>query len=160
MNVLATVLSLFLVDRLGRRPLLIGGIGGMVLTLTAMGTVFLFDPTKAGWFVLLCLLLYIVSFAIGMGPVFWLMTAELFPNRLRASGASASSLCNRVANLVVSITFLTLIEVAGASVTFWIYAVLGVLAFIFCWVLVPETKNKTLKRIERSWKNNRHWEPS
>src|SRR5579871_411119 len=158
MNVLATILSLFLVDRLGRRPLLIGGIGGMVLTLVAMGIVFLFDPTKAGWFVLICLLLYIVSFAIGMGPVFWLMTSELFPNRLRASGASVSSLCNWAANLVVSITFLTLIEVAGKSVTFWIYAFLGVLAFIFCWTLVPETKSKTLEQIERYWKSNRHWE--
>ncbi len=158
MNVLATLLSLFLVDRIGRRPLLIGGIGGMVLTLVAMGIVFLFDPARAGWFVLICLLLYIISFAIGMGPVFWLMTSELFPNRLRASGASVSSLCNWAANLLVSITFLTLIEVAGKSVTFWIYALLGVLAFIFCWMLVPETKSKTLEQIERYWKNNRHWE--
>src|SRR5690349_6882897 len=104
-NVLATILSLFLVDRLGRRPLLIGGIGGMVLTLIAMGTVFLFDPRQAGWFVLICMLIYIAAFAIGMGPVFWLMTSELFPNRLRGTGASVSSLFNWATNLLVSITF-------------------------------------------------------
>jgi SP family galactose:H+ symporter-like MFS transporter len=159
-NVLATILSLFLVDRLGRRPLLIGGIGGMIATLAAMGVVFAIGPSKAGWFVLICLLVYIVSFAIGMGPVFWLMTSELFPNRLRGMGASISSLSNWAANLAVSITFLTLIDVAGKPGTFWIYAFLGVLAFIFCSKLVPETKGKTLEQIERYWKSNRRWEPS
>jgi sugar porter (SP) family MFS transporter len=156
-NVLSTILSLFLVDRLGRRALLIGGIVGMIVTLAAMGIIFAIGPTHAGWFVLVCLLVYIISFAIGMGPVFWLMTSELFPNRLRGSGASISSLFNWAANLAVSITFLTLINVAGKPGTFWIYAFLGVLAFIFCWVLVPETKGKTLEQIERYWKKGRKW---
>ncbi len=159
MNVLSTILSLFLVDRVGRRPLLIGGIGGMIVTLAAMGIVFAIGPSKAGWFILICLLVYIISFAIGMGPVFWLMTSELFPNRLRGMGASISSLWNWAANLAVSITFLTLIGVAGKPGTFWIYAFLGILAFIFCWKLVPETKGKTLEQIERYWKNNRRWGP-
>ena len=157
MNVLATILSLFLVDRLGRRPLLIGGIGGMVITLAAMGIVFAIGPSEAGWFILICLLLYIVSFAIGMGPVFWLMTSELFPNRLRATGASISSLFNWAANFAVSITFLTLIDIAGRPGTFWIYALLGIAAFIFCRMLVPETKSKTLEQIEGYWKSGRHW---
>ncbi len=156
-NVLSTILSLLLVDRLGRRPLLIGGIAGMVITLMAMGIVFALDPAHVGWFVLICLLAYIVSFAIGMGPVFWLMTSELFPNRLRALGASISSLCNWAANLAVSITFLTLIDVVGRPGTFWLYAALGVLAFLFCWMLVPETKGKTLEQIERYWKRGRRW---
>jgi SP family galactose:H+ symporter-like MFS transporter len=156
-NVLATILSLFLVDRLGRRPLLIGGISGMVLTLIAMGIVFLFDPRQAGWFVLICMLVYIASFAVGMGPVFWLMTSELFPNRLRGTGASVSSLFNWAANLLVSITFLTLIDMVGRSFTFWLYAFLGILALLFCWTLVPETKSKTLEQIERYWKSGRHW---
>ncbi len=157
MNVLSTILSLFLVDRLGRRPLLVGGIAGMVVTLVAMGVVFAIGPTHAGWFVLICLLLYIISFAIGMGPVFWLMTSELFPNRLRALGAGVSSLCNWAANLAVSITFLTLIDMIGRPGTFWLYAFLGVLAFLFCWTLVPETKGKTLEHIERYWKSGRRW---
>ncbi len=157
-NVLSTILSLFLVDRVGRRPLLTFGIVGMIVTLTAMGIIFAIGPTHAGWFILVCLIVYIISFAIGMGPVFWLMTSELFPNRLRGSGASISSLWNWAANLAVSITFLTLIGVAGKPGTFWIYAFLGVLAFIFCWALVPETKGKTLEQIEQYWKNGRSWE--
>lgn len=156
-NFLSTILSLLLVDRVGRRPLLICGIAGMVITLIAMGIVFAIGPTHAGWFVLICLLAYIISFAIGMGPVFWLMTSELFPNRLRGRGASISSLCNWAANLAVSITFLTLIGVIGKPGTFWIYAFLGVLAFLFCWALVPETKGKTLEQIERYWRSGRRW---
>lgn len=156
-NVLSTILSLFLVDRLGRRPLLLSGVFGMIVTLAAMGIIFLIGPQHAGWFVLICLLVYILSFAIGMGPVFWLMSAEMFPNRLRGSGASIAAISNWGANLLVSITFLTLIGVAGKPLTFWIYAFLAVLAFLFCWWLVPETKGKTLERIEAYWKNGRHW---
>jgi SP family galactose:H+ symporter-like MFS transporter len=156
-NVLATILSLLLVDHVGRRPLLLAGISGMIVTLTAMGVVFLIGPEHAGWFVLICLLMYILSFAIGMGPVFWLMSAEMFPNRLRASGASIATIGNWGANLLVSITFLTLIGLAGKPVTFWIYAFLAVLAFLFCSWLVPETKGKTLERIEWYWKNGRRW---
>ncbi|HEY7347725.1 MAG TPA: MFS transporter [Ktedonobacterales bacterium] len=118
----------------------------MVVKLATMGVVFALDPTKAGWFVLICLLLYIISFAIGMGAVFWLMSSELFPNRLRATGASISSLFNWIANLAVSITFLTLIDVTSRPGSFWIYAFLGIVAFIFCWALVPETKTKPWSR--------------
>ena len=157
MLLLATILSLFPVDRLGRRALLLGGIVGMTFTLTAMGVVFATDPTHAGPFILICLLLYILSFAIGMGPVFWLMSSELFPNRLRATGASICSLCNWSANLLVSITFLSLIDFAGKPATFWIYAVLAVAAFIFSRSFVPETNGKRLEQIEAYWKSGGHW---
>ncbi len=156
-NVLSTILSLFLVDRLGRQPLLLGGIVGMAVTLTAMGVIFLIGPEHAGWFVLICLLLYILSFAIGIGPVCWLMSSEVFPNRLRGLGASISALSNWAANLLISITFLSLIGFAGKPTTFWIYAFLAVLAFIFSWWLVPETKNRSLEHIEACWKHGRRW---
>lgn len=157
MNVLATILSLLLVDRLGRRALLLGGIIGMAVTLAGMGIVFAIGANNAGIFILICLLLYIVSFAIGMGPVFWLMSSELFPNRLRGTGASISSFSNWAANLLVSITFLTLINLVGKPGTFWIYAVLAVVAFVFVWFLVPETKSRRLEEIEAYWKNSREW---
>jgi SP family galactose:H+ symporter-like MFS transporter len=157
MNVLATILSLLLVDRLGRRALLLGGIIGMAVTLAGMGIVFAIGANNAGIFILICLLLYIVSFAIGMGPVFWLMSSELFPNRLRGTGASISSFSNWAANLLVSITSLTLINLVGKPGTFWIYAVLAVVAFVFAWFLVPETKSRRLEEIEAYWKNGREW---
>lgn len=156
-NVVATVISLLLVDRLGRRPLLLGGLVGMFLTLVALGVVFMLGANHAGYFVLVCMELYIISFAIGMGPVFWLMSSELFPNRLRGAGASISTMGNWGANLLISVTFLSLINFAGKSVTFWIYAALSVAAFAFCWYFVPETKGKRLEQIEAYWNNNRQW---
>jgi MFS transporter, SP family, galactose:H+ symporter len=84
--------------------------------------------------------------------------AEIFPTRVRAAGASMSSFANWSANFLVSVTFLSLIGAVGASVTFLLFACMGVLAFIFSLELVPETKGKGLEQIERYWENGRHWE--
>jgi MFS transporter, SP family, galactose:H+ symporter len=156
-NVLSTVLALFLVDRLGRRALLLMGSAGMMVMLVAIGIVFAIGPSKAAYFVLVCILLYIVSFAISLGPVFWLMSSEIFPNRLRATGASISTVANWAANLLVSITFLSLLHAVGEPVTFWIYAVMALVTLLFVWFIVPETKGKTLEQIEAYWRNGRHW---
>jgi MFS transporter, SP family, galactose:H+ symporter len=156
-NVLSTVLAIFLVDRLGRRALLLTGAVGMLITLTAIGTVFAIGPSKAAYFILVCVLLYIISFAISMGPVFWLMSSEIFPNRLRGTGASLSTVANWAANLLISITFLSLLHVAGNALTFWIYAFLALVTLVFVWFIVPETKGKTLEQIEAYWRNGRHW---
>ncbi len=156
-NVLSTVVAIFLVDRLGRRALLLIGIAGMMVTLTAIGVVFAIGPNKAGYFILACVLLYIVSFAISMGPVFWLMSSEIFPNKLRGTGASLSTVANWAANLLVSITFLSLLHAAGNSLTFWIYAFMALVTLLFVWFIVPETKGKTLEQIEAYWRNGRQW---
>jgi sugar porter (SP) family MFS transporter len=156
-NVVATIASMLLVDRVGRRPLLLIGLVGIVITLAVMGAVFAIGPSSAGPLVLICLLGYIICFAVGMGPVFWIMGAELFPTRLRGVGSSISTVGNWSANLLVSVTFLTLIQMVGKPVTFWIYAALGVVAFIFCFTLVPETKGRPLEDIEAYWDNDRTW---
>lgn len=152
-NVLATILALLLLDKVGRRPLLIWGSAGMALTLTLMGISFAIGPQALGGLVLVCMLGYILSFAIGMGPVFWLLSAEIFPNRLRGAGASASSSANWAANLLISITFLSLINTLGKPATFWLYAAFAVVALIFITSFVPETKGKTLEQIEASWQH-------
>ncbi len=156
-NFLTTLLAVFLLDRVGRRPLLLGGIVGMFITLIGMGVIFLIGPGNIGVLVLICLILYIVSFAIGMGPVFWLMSSEIFPTRLRAIGGSLSTIANWAGNLLISITFLSLIGTLGKPLTFWLYALLAVAAFVFCWFLIPETKGRNLEQVEGFWKNKRHW---
>src|SRR5207302_6869769 len=128
------------VDRLGRRILLLGGSILMALALVMLGFIFALHTSHIGGLTLIALIIYILAFALSFGPVFWLMSAEIFPTRLRAAGASISSFANWVANLLVSITFLSLVGALGAPATFWLYAFFGVLAFIFCWRLVPETK--------------------
>jgi SP family galactose:H+ symporter-like MFS transporter len=156
-NVLFTIMAIFLVDRLGRRPLLLIGAAGMLITLTAIGIIFAIGPSKAAYFILVCVLLYIVSFAISMGPVFWLMSSEIFPNRLRGTGASLSTVANWSANLLISITFLSLLHAAGNALTFWIYAFLALVTLAFVWFIVPETKGKSLEQIEAYWRYGRHW---
>ncbi|GCE20614.1 sugar porter family MFS transporter [Dictyobacter kobayashii] len=156
-NVLATIVALFLVDRAGRRILLITGCIGMIIGLILLGIIFASGVANAGLLTLLALMVYIISFAISMGPVFWLMSAEIFPTNVRGAGASVCSFANWVSNFIVSVTFLSLIGSIGTARTFWLYAAIGVIALIFCWRLVPETKGKTLEQIEAYWNNGRRW---
>ncbi len=130
----------------------------MVVALVMLGIIFAHNSGHIGGLTLIALIVYILAFALSFGPVFWLMSAEIFPTRVRASGASISSFANWAANLLVSITFLSLIGALGAPATFWLYASFGVLAFIFSWLLVPETKGRSLEQIERYWENGRHWD--
>lgn len=157
-NVVFTIVACLLVDRVGRRPLLLWGTSGMIISLLILSLIFALNPVHLGGLTLLLLLLYIVAFAIGMGPVFWVMSAELFPTHARATGASISTFFNWLANLLVSITFLSLIDGIGTSWTFIIYALLGIIAFLFIWRYVPETRRKSLESIERYWQNSGHWE--
>ncbi len=156
-NVLATVVAIFLVDRVGRRPLLLVGTCGLVLTLAGIGITFILGPEQWGNLMFALILLYIVSFAIGLGPVFWLMSAELFPNRLRGTGESIATFGNWTSNLIVTITFLTMINTIGKPLTFWVYAACGVVTLFFIWFLIPETKNKPLEHIEQYWEQGRTW---
>jgi SP family galactose:H+ symporter-like MFS transporter len=158
LNVVVTIVALMLIDRVGRRTLLFVGTVGMVVALIALGTIFALGPQNAGVLTLIALLVYIASFALGFGPVFWLMSAEIFPTHVRATGSSISAFCNWAANLLISVTFLLLIKVIGAPFTFWSYAIMGILAFIFCYILVPETKGKTLEQIAHYWQNGHHWD--
>jgi sugar porter (SP) family MFS transporter len=156
-NMVSTFIVIFLVDRIGRRPLLFVGLAGMIVSLIAIGVIFLIGPGSIGYLILAALLLYIISFAISLGPVYWLMSSEIFPNRLRGTGASFAATANWTANLLISVTFLSLINLIGKPFTFWLYAILGIAAFIFAWFLVPETKGKHLEQIEAYWKNGRKW---
>jgi SP family galactose:H+ symporter-like MFS transporter len=156
-NVISTIVASLVMDKFGRRPLLLWGAAVMTVALIILGAIFAIGPSRASTFVLFALFLYIIAFAMSFGPVFWLMSAELFPTSVRAAGSSVSSFANWTANLLVSITFLSLVGAIGTSGAFWFYAVMGVFAFIFCLALVPETKNKSLEQIEYYWQHDRHW---
>lgn len=150
-NVLSTVAATFLLDKLGRRMLLLVGTGIMIVALAALGIVFASGSNQTGMLTLITLIVYIFAFAISMGPIFWLMSAEIFPTRLRAAGSSICSFSNWAANFLVSLTFLSLIHLLGSPFTFGLYAFMGVLALIFCWKFVPETNGRTLEQIEQYW---------
>lgn len=155
-NVFMTVVSMWLIDRVGRRPLLLIGIAGMAVTLGALGFVF-HGATAPGTarLALVGIMAYVASFAISLGPIFWLMIAEIYPNRIRSSAEGLAATFNWGSNLAVSLTFLTLLQAIGPSRTFWLYGLMAVGAWIFSYALVPETKGRTLEEIEAFWHASR-----
>jgi MFS transporter, SP family, galactose:H+ symporter len=149
--------TIALVDVLGRKLLFYIGLTGMGSMLVLLGLAFRVGPERWGAGVLVVLLVYVAFYSLSISPLFWLMTAELFPNRLRGVGASISSTSNWTANLLISITFLTLIDVLGKSWTFWLYAIFAALGVLFVARFVPETKGRPLEHIEEYWTNGRRW---
>jgi MFS transporter, SP family, galactose:H+ symporter len=157
-NVIFTIVAIMLLDRIGRRPLLLVGLAGMVSSLILLGISFYFTNLigSLGDLATVGLMVYVASFAIGLGPVFWLLVSEIYPLRVRGLAMSIASEANWGSNLIVALTFLTLIQFLGKSGTFWFYAAVGILAWIFAYFLVPETKGRTLEEIESHWRAGKH----
>jgi sugar porter (SP) family MFS transporter len=147
MNVLGTIVALVLVDRVGRKPLLYVGVGGMTVSLAVLSYAFHAQPAAMGLIATVCLMVYITFFAFSMGPIAWILVAEVFPLRLRGRGVAAATLGSGTSNFLVSMTFLSLINGAGNAVTFGIYGVFCVLTLFFVAFVVPETKGRELESI-------------
>jgi sugar porter (SP) family MFS transporter len=149
-NVVFTIVAVLLLDRFGRRFFLLTGTGICIVALALLGAYFAIPTLRhdAPGLALAGLILYIAGFAVGLGPVFWLMISEIFPLRVRSAAMSVSTVANWGANFLVSLTFLSLIAAAGRPGAFWIYAGIGVLAMLFFATKVPETKGRELEEIE------------
>ena len=149
-NMLATIIALALVDRVGRKPLLYAGVSGMTTSLVLLAYSF-HTPTAfgaaPGLVATVCLMVYITCFAFSMGPIAWILVSEVFPLRVRGRGVAAASLGSGASNFLVSMTFLSLIDAAGSSITFLIYAAFCVLTLLFVRFIVPETAGRKLEAI-------------
>jgi len=153
-NVFFTIVAILLLDKLGRRFFLL--FGTSVLTVALVGLGIFFKSTSiqhnVGWLALVCLLVYIFGFAIGLGPVFWLMISEIFPLQMRGPAMAVCTMFNWGFNFLISYTFLTLTDVLTKQGAFWLYAFFGVCAVVFFITVVPETKDRSLEEIQsRSW---------
>jgi sugar porter (SP) family MFS transporter len=149
-NVLATVIALLLVDRLGRKPLLYAGIGGMTVSLFVLSLCFHNQAalgSSLGVIATACLMFYITCFAFSMGPIAWILVSEVFPLRVRGRGVAAATLGSGTSNFLVSLTFLSLIKAAGNALTFAIYGVFCILTLFFVRFVIPETKGRELESI-------------
>ena len=146
-NVILTIISIFLVDKVGRRPLLLFSMSGMVLSLLGLGLVFSIGASSLGLYTAVFLMTYIASFAIGLGPIFWLLIAEIYPLKVRGKAMSAATVANWSSNFIISLTFLSLVSLFGTNGVFFIYALIGLLSLIFVWKFVPETKGLSLEAI-------------
>jgi sugar porter (SP) family MFS transporter len=156
LNVVATIVAIRIIDRVGRKPMLLGGVLGMTASLTVLGvtSAVLSEPKSTSdpmaWITLLCLAAFIVSFAATWGPVVWVMLPEVLPLGARGAAMGVAVFANWAANFAVSQTFPVMLDGWGPAPVFLGYAVMGVLAFIFVKALVPETKGRSLEEIEAS----------
>ncbi len=156
-NLLLTLVAMQLIDRVGRRPLLLASLAGMALSLFALGLAFSLPRLAGslGWIAVTGLMVYVGSFAVGLGPVFWLLLSEIYPLRIRGRAMSVATVVNWGANLLVASSFLTLTHSLGQAWTFWSYAAVSVAAWIFAFFLVPETKGRSLEEIEAHWRDGK-----
>jgi MFS transporter, SP family, galactose:H+ symporter len=152
-NVGMTVVAVRLIDRVGRRPLLLGGLIPMALSLVAIGVAFDLGSGPVRWIAIASLIVYVASFAVSWGWGFWLLNAELYPLEVRGRGTALVVMVQWIANLAVSLTFLLLIHAIGKPATFWLYAGVCMVAIVFTAAVVPETRGKTLEEIEAYWRS-------
>ncbi|MCK4608936.1 MAG: sugar porter family MFS transporter, partial [Gammaproteobacteria bacterium] len=150
-NVLATFFGIWFVDRLGRKKLLYIGLAGMVLCHLVLGCAYhhLFGA-NIKWISLAAMLIFIAFFAISISGIAYIMMSELFPLNVRSVGMAVASCANWGFNWLVSVTFLTIVNVLGFGNTYWLYAGFTFMALIFVFLLVPETKNISLEHIEKN----------
>jgi SP family xylose:H+ symportor-like MFS transporter len=154
-NLIFTVVAVLTVDKYGRKPLQI--IGGLVMaaSMIALGTNFMLRGASV--VALACMLGYIAGFAMSWGPVTWVLLSEIFPNQIRGKAMAVAVAVQWIANLAVSWTFPmldgnpTLLRHFNHGFAYWIYGVMSILAALFVWKMVPETKERSLEQMEKLW---------
>jgi SP family xylose:H+ symportor-like MFS transporter len=155
-NLLFTIIAIVTVDKFGRRKLQIIGALGMAASMFALGMIFYLQ--KMGFSALICMLVYVASFAMSWGPVTWVLLSEIFPNSIKGAMSIAVA-AQWLANLFISTTFPMMNDssfltgIFHHGFAYWIYALMGIIAAVFMYRLVPETKGKTLEEIQTFWKN-------
>ncbi len=159
-NLLFTVIAIWTVDRLGRKPLMIIGSLGMGICLVALGLAAYHGKTQL-W-ILAFMLGYIACFALSVGPVTWVILSEIFPTRIRGRAMAIAVACLWIANFIVTQTFKMmdgkdtyLVRVFNHGFPFFLYAVFCLVTIVLVWGWVPETKGRSLEQIEEHWMGKR-----
>nr|GEX73324.1 inositol transporter 1 [Tanacetum cinerariifolium] len=159
MNAAGTVVGIYLIDHVGRKKLALSSLTGVILSLVLLSVAFFLESSghaNMGWVAVLGLVLYIGSFAPGMGPVPWTVNSEIYSESYRGICGGMSATVNWVSNLIVAQSFLSVADAVGTGMTFLIVAGIAVVAFAFVVVFVPETKGLTFEEVENLWRE-RAW---
>jgi len=149
-NFAFTFFAVWLIDRLGRRTFYIIGSSGMALTLLMLAAAFHFDMDPI--FTTVCIMAFIAFFASCIGPAFWTMVSEMFPNRIRGQAVALASFTQWVFNFLVVLLFPYVLDALGGSVTFLFLSLMSLVQLMVAWFYLKETKGKTLEEIENLWK--------
>ena len=157
-NVVMTVVAIWLIDRLGRKPLLAIGVAGMALSLLTIAWAFSVEPqgqalvdaapTLNARLVLIAIIGFVASFAISLGPVMWVLLSEIFPNEYRGVAISAAGFWNALVSASVTFVFPWELSKLGPAGTFFVYGLFASAAFLFVLLFVRETKGRTLEELE------------
>jgi len=148
-NFAFTFIALWLIDRIGRKILYIVGSAGMAIALLMIAIAFHFDLQPG--FTTIFIMLFIAFFASCIGPAFWTLVAEMFPNRIRGTAVAMISFTQWVFNFIVILLFPHLLEAIGGSLTFLFLAMMAGGQLMIAWFYIKETKGKTLEEIEKMW---------
>lgn len=149
-NVLATFIAILLVDKWGRKPTLKLGFLVMSITMGIIGIIFNINYPGEKYLAIYMLFIFIIGFAMSAGPLIWVLCSEIQPLKGRDFGMTVSTATNWIANMIVGSTFLSLTNFLGIASTFWLYSLFNIFFIIFTQILVPETKNVSLERIEHN----------
>ena len=145
-----TCVAIFTVEKLGRKPLLI--VGSLGMALGAIGVAITFGNPSMQLFCMVSIMVYSASFMFSWGPICWVLIAEVFPNTIRGAAVAIAVAFQWIFNWIVSTSFVPLANSMGYWFTYGLYGVICIIAAIFVWKLVPETKGKTLEDMTRLWK--------
>lgn len=154
MNTLMTIVAVFIIEKVGRRNLLLGGLFVASISLSLVGLIFYCDmhTPLTMWLAFSFLMIYIAGYCLSLGSLFWLIISEIYPLSIRSLAMSFATAIQWAASFIVALTFLSIIDLIGIGLTFCIYAFMCLLAFVFCHYLVPETTGVSLEHIERNLK--------
>ena len=153
-NVLFTLIAIWKIDRLGRKPLLIAGVIGILSSLIIIGSLFYFKSTNT-YLLLIFILLFIACFAFSYGPVVWVLLAEIFPAKIRGKAMSLATFSLWIGTALVGQLTPVFLEKLGSAGTFWLFAIMTAPALWLAIKILPETKGKSLEEIERYWLNRK-----
>ncbi|KAG5547963.1 hypothetical protein RHGRI_013601 [Rhododendron griersonianum] len=148
------LVATFLLDRIGRRPLLLSSVGGMIVSLATLGTcltIIHHSEKKVIWAVALAIasvLSFVASFSMGLGPIAWVYSSEIFPLRLRAQGTSMGTAMNRLMCQIISMSFLSLYKAITIGGAFFLFMGVAIVSWVFFYTLLPETQGRTLEEMQ------------
>ena len=148
-NLIFTFVGMAMVDKAGRKFLLLVGLAGMGISMTLVGLCMQSDMISAKW-TLLWIMTYIASFAMSIGVVIWVYLSEIYPTRVRGQALSVATMVLWLGNVILTQLFPVMMERFGGG-TFYIFSFICLLAFIFTWTMVKETKGVSLEEIEEMW---------
>ena len=155
---IAAVVRAKIVDRRGRKPILLAGLVGMSASLLAVGVAALILPVNSTALFAIAVASFVLftnTFSATWGPVLWVILAEIFPLAIRGSAMAIATLFNWLAAFLVSLTFPTLVTLAGTGAVYIAYATAGAVIFPIVWWVVPETKERSLESLEAAFRNGR-----